>query len=99
MSVRLHRTADRLQLHVEDTGSGIAPDLVGRIFDPWVTTKAPGKGSGLGLSIARQVVGSHGGCISVENRLDGGAVFTIDLPAAPSQQSHPDLAHAEDSGR
>ena len=99
MSVRLHRAADRLQLHVEDTGSGIAPDLVGRIFDPWVTTKAPGKGSGLGLSIARQVVGSHGGAISVENRPEAGAVFTIDLPAAPPNAPQPDVAHAEHSGR
>jgi two-component system C4-dicarboxylate transport sensor histidine kinase DctB len=97
MSVRLHPVADRLQLHVEDTGSGIAPDLVGRIFDPWVTTKAPGKGSGLGLSIARQVVGSHGGVISVENRPEAGAVFTIDLPAAP--KTPPDVRHAEHSGR
>ena len=99
MSVRLHRVADRLQLQVEDTGSGIAPDLVGRIFEPWVTTKAPGKGSGLGLSIARQVVGSHGGVISVENRPEAGAVFTIDLPAAPPKTPQPDIAHAEHSGR
>ena len=99
MGVRLSRTAERLQLRVEDTGSGIAPDLVGRIFDPWVTTKAPGKGSGLGLSITRQVVGSHGGTIFVENRPGFGAVFIIDLPEAPPKLGHPDIAHAEHTGR
>ena len=73
---------DRLRLEVEDTGSGIPPELLAHIFDPWVTTKAQGKGSGLGLSIARQVVVSHGGTIRVDNRPGTGAVFTIDLPAA-----------------
>jgi signal transduction histidine kinase len=99
IGVRLRRTGERIQLHVEDTGGGIAPELVGRIFDPWVTTKPPGKGSGLGLSIARQVVGSHGGSIFVENRPGMGAVFTIDLPAASPQQPQPDIAHAQHSDR
>jgi signal transduction histidine kinase len=99
LTVRLVRTAERLQLEVEDTGSGISPDLVARIFEPWVTTKAPGKGSGLGLSIARQVVGSHGGTIRVDSRPGLGAVFTIDLPASPAELPQPDTAHAENSGR
>jgi signal transduction histidine kinase len=97
LTVRLDRSFDRLHLEVVDTGSGIAPDLVARIFDPWVTTKAPGKGSGLGLSIARQVVASHGGAIRVDNRPGAGAVFTIDLPALRPEP--PDIAHAEDPGR
>lgn len=98
MTVRLRRMADRLQLEVEDTGRGISPDLVARIFDAWVTTKPAGKGSGLGLSITRQVVGSHGGAIRVENRPGLGAVFTIDLPAPPKPSSL-DIAHAEHPGR
>jgi two-component system, NtrC family, sensor kinase len=80
--VRLRRVQDRLNLVIEDTGGGIPPELLARIFDPWVTTKAQGKGSGLGLSIARQVVANHGGTIRLENRPGTGAVFTIDLPAA-----------------
>jgi signal transduction histidine kinase len=87
LTVRVRRIDDRLRLEVEDTGSGIPPELVAHIFDPWVTTKEQGKGSGLGLSIARQVVASHGGTIRVDNGPGKGALFTIDLPAA--QGLHP----------
>jgi signal transduction histidine kinase len=98
LAIRVSRAADRLRLDVEDTGSGIPPHLLAHIFDPWVTTKEHGKGSGLGLSITRQVVASHGGTIRVENGPGKGALFTIDLPAA---QAHPeaDRSHAENSGR
>ncbi len=99
LTVRLIRVDDRLRLEVEDTGSGIPTELLTHIFDPWVTTKAQGKGSGLGLSIARQVVLSHGGTIRVDNRPGTGAVFTIDLPAAARLHLHPDTAHAENSRR
>jgi signal transduction histidine kinase len=82
LTVCLRCVNDRLRLDIEDTGGGIPPELLGRIFDPWVTTKAHGEGSGLGLSIARQVVAAHGGTIGLDNRPGKGAVFTIDLPAA-----------------
>jgi two-component system NtrC family sensor kinase len=87
LSVRLTRHDDNLHLQVEDTGSGIPSDLVAHIFEPWVTTKPVGRGSGLGLSIARQVVVSHGGTIRVDNRRGRGAVFTIQLPVAPHADS------------
>ena len=99
LTLRLERVDDRLRLEVEDTGSGIPPELLAHIFDPWVTTKAHGKGSGLGLSIARQVIMSHGGTIRVHNRPGNGAVFTIDLPAAQGSHSHAHIAHAENSRR
>jgi signal transduction histidine kinase len=99
LTVRLARVNDRLRLEIEDTGSGIPPELVPRIFDPWVTTKAHGKGSGLGLSIARQVVASHGGTIHVDSRPGQGAIFTIDLPAAQAIHPHLDIADAENSRR
>ena len=99
MTVRVGRSGNRLRLEVEDTGSGISPDLMARIFDPWVTTKPPGQGSGLGLSIARQVVAGHGGTIRVDNRPGLGAVFTIDLPASPPKPPPLDIAHAEHPGR
>jgi signal transduction histidine kinase len=83
LTVSVQRDGDRIHLEVADTGGGISPDLLAHIFDPWVTTKASGKGSGLGLSIVRQVVASHGGTIRATNRPDQGASFTIDLPAAP----------------
>jgi signal transduction histidine kinase len=101
LTIRFERVNDRLRLEIEDTGGGIPPELLAHIFDPWVTTKAQGKGSGLGLSIARQVIASHGGTIRAANRSDKGAVFTIDLPAA--QATHPqldlDIPHAENSRR
>ncbi len=71
-----------VRIEVADTGSGIAAELLPRIFDPWVTTKSAGHGSGLGLSITRDVVSSHGGTISVASDPGGGATFTIELPAA-----------------
>jgi two-component system, NtrC family, sensor kinase len=98
LTLRIARVGDRLRLEVEDTGSGIPPELLTHIFNPWVTTKAQGKGSGLGLSIARQVIVSHGGTIRVDNRPGPGAVFTIDLPAQEIP-SHSDIAHAENSHR
>ena len=99
LTVRLERVNHRLHLEIEDTGSGIPPELLAHVFDPWVTTKAQGKGSGLGLSIARQVVSSHGGTIRAENRPGKGAVFTIDLPAAFGTPPPLDIAHAENSRR
>lgn len=82
LTMRLSHAHAQIRLEVEDTGPGISPAVVGHIFEPWVTTKPRGKGSGLGLSIARQVILSHGGTIGVENRRGGGAAFTITLPAA-----------------
>jgi signal transduction histidine kinase len=99
LMVRLSRIDDRLRLEVEDTGSGIPSDLLAHIFDPWVTTKEQGKGSGLGLSIARQVIASHGGTIRVDSGAGRGALFTIDLPAAQAVPPQTNLAHAENSRR
>ena len=99
LTVRLERVNERLRLEIEDTGSGVPPDLLAHIFDPWVTTKAQGKGSGLGLSIARQVVTSHGGTIRAQNRPGKGAVFTIELPAAQRTSPPLDIANAENSRR
>ena len=65
---------------VRDTGSGIEPDLLNRIFDPFFTTKHAGKGTGLGLFIARRIVQQHNGRIWAENNELGGATFTVVLP-------------------
>ncbi len=67
-----------LRLEVSDTGRGLPPDLGGRIFAPFVTTKETGLG--LGLSITKRIVEAHGGSISGANRPEGGAVFTVILP-------------------
>jgi signal transduction histidine kinase len=97
LTVRVSRVDHRFRLDVEDTGGGVAPELVAHIFDPWVTTKPAGKGSGLGLSIAKQVVHAHGGTITLDNRPSRGAIFTIDLPAAP-EGTRTNIADGEHSG-
>jgi signal transduction histidine kinase len=80
-------TATGVRVEVADTGTGIAPELLPKVFDPWVTTKAAGKGSGLGLSITRDVVVAHGGTIGAASEPGAGARFTIDLPRAPEPET------------
>jgi two-component system, NtrC family, sensor kinase len=70
-------------LRVSDTGSGIPPENLAHIFDPFFTTKEVGKGTGLGLSVARRIVEEHDGWIEAANQTEGGATFTIWLPAIP----------------
>ncbi|CAO3403760.1 sensor histidine kinase [Azospirillum palustre] len=65
-----------------DTGHGIPDAILARVFDPFFTTKPVGKGTGLGLSISYQLVHDHGGALSAANHPDGGAQFTLTLPAA-----------------
>ena len=71
-----------VRIAVEDSGPGIAPDVMSRLFVAFVTTKARGKGTGLGLRICRRIVEEMGGEISATNRAGGGACFEILLPAA-----------------
>jgi two-component system, NtrC family, sensor kinase len=70
---------------VRDTGPGIPAAVLPRIFDPFFTTKDVGQGTGLGLAITYGIVQEHGGIISAANMPDGGAIFTISLPAANSR--------------
>jgi signal transduction histidine kinase len=72
---------DGLQIVVADSGSGIPPDLLPRIFEPWVTTKPPGRGTGLGLSITRDVIVRMGGTIGAAPGPGSGTIMTISLPA------------------
>ncbi len=67
-------------IDVADTGTGIPPEMLARVFEPWVTSKPAGQGTGLGLAIAREVVHAHGGTIDIRNLEGGGAVVTICLP-------------------
>jgi PAS domain S-box-containing protein len=72
---------------VRDTGSGFAPDVLSRIFEPFYTTKEVGKGTGLGLAIAYGIVQDHGGQIVAANHPDGGAVLSVELPIASTSQT------------
>ena len=69
-----------VDIEVRDDGHGIPADLLPRILDPFLTTKEVGKGSGLGLFIAFEIVEEHGGCIAVESKPGTGTVFHVCLP-------------------
>jgi signal transduction histidine kinase len=73
---------ERVHIEIQDTGSGIPPELLARIFEPWITTKPRTRGAGLGLSITRDVIESLGGTIAAASTPGAGSTFTIDLPAA-----------------
>jgi len=70
-------------LAVRDSGSGMAPEVLARVFEPFYTTKETGKGTGLGLSVVIGVVENHGGFIQVQSKPDDGTEFKIHLPALP----------------
>ncbi len=71
-----------VELIVEDDGPGIDAEIIDQVFDPFVTTKAPGQGTGLGLAVCHTIVDRLGGQIDAANGEQGGAVFEVSLPAA-----------------
>jgi PAS domain S-box-containing protein len=81
-----------VQITVEDTGTGMTPDTVKRIFDPFFTSKALGRGTGLGLSTALTIVKSHHGFINVYSEPGRGSRFSISLPAMEGQVEIPEPA-------
>jgi two-component system, NtrC family, sensor kinase len=76
----------RVQIEVEDNGPGIALDVREQIFEPFVTTKSIGEGTGLGLAVCRGLVESAGGEIGLDGGYEGGARFFVLLPAANVQE-------------
>jgi signal transduction histidine kinase len=82
IATRVSPGRNRIVATVRDTGTGIPEDKLPRIFEPFYTTKEVGQGTGLGLAIAYGIVQDHGGQIVASNHPEGGAVFTVELPAA-----------------
>ncbi|MBK8001176.1 MAG: response regulator [Verrucomicrobia bacterium] len=86
------KAGDFVRLSVRDTGLGMPPDVVSRIFEPYFTTKDQSRGPGLGLSITAAMVAEHSGWMEVESQLGRGSVFSIYLPR--SQDAVPKRAAA-----
>ncbi len=95
LTIRARPHADGVQIEISDTGSGIPEDLLPRIFQPWVTTKPPGRGTGLGLSITHDLIARHGGTISAESEPGHLTMFTIQLPSCEAAE----LLDVQDSHR
>lgn len=76
---------DRVELRVADTGPGIAEEHMPHLFEPFFTTKPPGVGLGLGLVISASIIRDHNGSLTAANGPEGGALFSIDLPAGEGE--------------
>lgn len=82
-----HPSGSHVRLRVQDTGTGIKPEILDRIFDPYFTTKEPDEGTGLGLSVVQGIVADHAGYVFVESQPGVGTTFTILLPVAGQESS------------
>jgi CheY-like chemotaxis protein len=71
-----------VRIDVADTGDGISPSVLPHVFEPFFSTKSPGRGSGLGLSQVRSLVAQHGGDVDIHSALGSGTVVSVWLPAA-----------------
>jgi PAS domain S-box-containing protein len=80
ISIKTINTGESIQVLITDDGVGIPPEEISRIFEPFYTTKEPGRGTGLGLAVCHQIVTRHGGQILVESQPGQGTTFTIVLP-------------------
>ena len=97
VTLRTRRDGDVVRIDVEDNGTGIPADVKGRIFEPFFTTKPTGEGTGLGLSLAHDIVtGVHNGSMSVESVDGEGTTFYVALPVAAPEPADLD---AEPTGR
>ncbi len=78
--IRTRKDGDNVQIVIKDTGKGIPEEILPRIFDPFFTTKGVGKGTGMGLNLAYNVIAKHAGRIDVESKVGVGTTFRITLP-------------------
>jgi two-component system, NtrC family, sensor kinase len=80
LTIRSRQDKDSIRIEVRDTGQGIAPENLQRIYDPFFTTKVARKGTGLGLSVTYGIVQEHGGSIEVRSQVGQGTTFVLDFP-------------------
>lgn len=77
-----------IELSFADTGPGIPPEEIDRVFDPFYTTKEPGRGTGLGLSVTYKIIEETGGTIHVESTVGKGTTFTVRIPLHGSEKKN-----------
>jgi two-component system, NtrC family, C4-dicarboxylate transport sensor histidine kinase DctB len=91
IDVTVEESGCEVAIRVRDHGTGIAPDMMDRIFEAFFTTKPEGQGLGLGLALSNEAIGEMGGRLSAFNHPEGGAVFSVTLPAcvppSPEEQT------------
>jgi PAS domain S-box-containing protein len=87
LRIRMGISGDTAWTSFQDDGPGIPPEVLSSIFDPFYTTKRPGRGTGLGLSICKSVMKEHNGTIEAANAPGAGAVFTVTLRSAGSGEA------------
>ena len=92
MLITRYEPADhQVVLTVADTGPGIPPEIRTRLCEPFFTTKPPGLGTGLGLSLCQSIITDHGGTFSVESQGGAGAIFRVTLPVTAAPVTKPDV--------
>jgi PAS domain S-box-containing protein len=87
LRIRLEHDGNSVTAAFQDDGPGIAPEVLPNIFDPFYTTRRPGRGTGLGLSVCRAILREHGGNIEAATGPGGGTVFTVTLPASSAPEA------------
>jgi signal transduction histidine kinase len=97
LETRLSEDGRSIAITVRDDGPGIAPEILPKIFEPFVTTKEHGHGTGLGLAVSRSIIERHSGKISLQSEPGKGTTVTITLPVpgSPAHMVEPALAGAE----
>ncbi|MFH0981948.1 MAG: ATP-binding protein, partial [Planctomycetota bacterium] len=80
LSIRVRKKLREIIVEVEDTGCGITPELGRRVFEPFLTTKEPGMGAGLGLEVSYSIIQKHGGSLDFSSTVGKGTVFTVQIP-------------------
>ncbi len=88
VTVETRNEVQHVVLSVTDSGCGMSPEIMRKVFNPFFTTKDAGQGTGLGLSVVHGIVTGHGGTIEVESRKGEGSRFVVRLPAAMDTGSH-----------
>jgi signal transduction histidine kinase len=87
VEVRATREGGDATVEILDRGSGVAPEIRDRLFEPYASTKA--RGSGLGLSLVRDIAEQHGGRVTLTDRAGGGAIARLSLPLLDAALAHP----------